>query len=97
MSVSRMGDPGIRARQRQIPGLRGPSHLPTTFTSSICALAPASHKLTWTEAAKKGPQRVHFASDQLIVDFSLVFRRAKEALGENPGLVFPWKAKSCCC
>lgn len=60
---------------------------------SVCALAPASHGLTWAEAAKEGSQGVHFARDQLIVDFSLVLRRAEEAFGENPGLVFPWKTK----
>lgn len=63
---------------------------------SVCALAPASHQFTWAEAAKEGSQGVHFARDQLIVDFSLVLRRAEEAFRENPGLVFPWKTKGNC-
>lgn len=70
-----------------------PPHL---LLFGVCIFAPASHKLTWTETAKKGSQRVHFAGDQLIVDFSLVLRRTEETLGQNPGLVFPYKAKSHC-
>ena len=51
-------------------------------------------KPTWTESAEKGSQGVHFACNQLIIDFLLVLQGAEEALRENPGLVFPWKTSN---
>lgn len=80
---------GLKSSAAADPRCEGAQHLPSRLLLlSVCTCTCLS-KLTWTEAAKKGPQRVHFASDQLIVDFSLVLCRTEEALGENPGLVFP--------
>lgn len=75
----------------------------STVTSRPVSLFPCgshmnlnvSHrKPTWTEGAKEGSQGVYFARNQLVTDFLLVLCGAEQALGENAGLVFPWKTSS---
>ena len=54
----------------------------------------SDYKHTWTEGAKKGPERVHFPGNQLVIDFFLVLGWGEKALRKNPGLVFSWKTNN---